>query len=50
MEWCISIAEEEDNQECGDVTYLTTADILRVSISTWEQEQMVRNLQVNQSL
>ena len=43
MEWCISIAEEEDNQECGDVTYLTTVDIHRVSISTWAQQQMVFN-------
>ena len=41
MEWCISVSEEEDNQECGDVTYLTTVDAHRVSISTWAQEQMV---------
>ena len=42
MEWCISIPEEEGNQECGDVTYLTTVDIHRVSISTRAQIQVVR--------
>ena len=35
MEWCISTSEKEDNQECGDVTYLTTVDTHRVSISIY---------------
>ena len=34
MEWSISIAEEEDVQECGDVIYLIVMVYSRVSMST----------------
>ena len=34
MEWSISIAEEEDSQECGDVIFLIVMVYSRASIST----------------
>ena len=34
MEWSISIAEEEDNQECGDVIFLIVMVYSRASTST----------------
>ena len=34
MEWSISIAEEEEVQECGDVIYLIVMVYSRVSTST----------------
>ena len=37
MEWSISIAEEEDSQECGDVIFLIVMVYSRASTSTLEQ-------------
>ena len=34
MEWSISIAEEEDSQECGDVIFLIVMVYSRASTST----------------
>ena len=34
MEWYISIVEEEEVQECGDVIFLTVMETCRVSSST----------------
>ena len=36
MEWSISIAEEEDSQECGDVIFLIVMVYSRASTSTLE--------------
>ena len=41
MEWSISIAEEEDSQECGDVIFLIVMVYSRASTSTMEQKGQV---------
>ena len=44
MEWSISIAEEEEVQECGDVIYLIVMEYSRVSTSTLGLLQQVATL------
>ena len=41
MEWSISIAEEEDSQECGDVIFLIVMVYSRASTSILGQEGQV---------
>ena len=41
MEWSISIAEEEEDQECGDVLFLIVMVYCRASTSTLALLQQV---------